>query len=78
MSTQDARKEYLLGWKASERFGRSSGSTSTPLERADRRGVSEFWYDGYFDHACDREKFHTLNDKIGQTDYRFTENAESS
>lgn len=47
----DYAKHYKRGRAASVRFGRSSGSGLSPLERADSRGEPNAWYDGYMDHA---------------------------
>lgn len=48
----EIKKDYRSGWNASERGG--------SLERADARGASQAWYDGYFDEAAGRDKYHTL------------------
>ena len=44
-------RDYRNGWRASPNGG---------LDEADFRGESDAWYDGYFDQACDRSKYHTL------------------
>jgi hypothetical protein len=43
------RKHYNRGWK------------SRNLEGGDARNEPESWYDGYFDNAAGREKFHTYH-----------------
>lgn len=48
------RADYRLGWNAYQR------GNPEALERADDRGVTRDWYDGFFDAASDRPKFHTL------------------
>lgn len=53
---------YNRGWRASAR--------PTPsLDRADKRHEPEAWYDGYFDYAAGREKWHLMycpdHDKCG-------------
>lgn len=50
---------YRRGWSASQRYARGN-SVSSPLERADIRGESSAWYDGYHDHAAGRPKFNPL------------------
>lgn len=50
---KEYNQHYSRGWGASARM------SSTALERADRKGEPNSWYDGYLDHAADREKFHT-------------------
>ena len=50
-STREYSRDYSAGWRASE-----SGSDGA-LDRADRRGVSHAWYDGYSDSAAGRDKW---------------------
>lgn len=45
-------RDYRNGWRASANVG--------SLDRADARGVSWAWEDGYIDRACGREKYHLL------------------
>lgn len=52
------KKDYNRGWKASS--GGSGNSEYSPLERADMRGESSAWYDGYMDYAVDRPKWASL------------------
>ena len=55
-------KAYAKGW-------RDSGSYNTeasPLDLGDARGEPSEWYDGYFDLAVGRDRWHTaLGHKIG-------------
>lgn len=44
-------RDYMGGWRASERC------TEGALERADQRGVSDAWYDGYHDVAAGRPRW---------------------
>lgn len=44
-------RDYANGWRASENY------TDGALERADARGVSHAWYDGYADSAAGRPKW---------------------
>jgi len=62
----DYQRDYRNGWNASERYGTSTASNSvnafeTPLDRADARGASHAWYDGYHDNAAGRDRWHLLN-----------------
>jgi hypothetical protein len=50
--TPEYRKAYLRGWRASARVADGA------LDRADRRGEPDAWYDGYHDEAAGREKWH--------------------
>ena len=50
--TPEYNRDYQKGWAASMRL--SDGA----LDRADQRGVSHAWYDGYMDNAAGREKWH--------------------
>jgi hypothetical protein len=50
--TKEYARDYSNGWAASAR-----PSEGSALERADGRGVSHAWYDGYSDMACGREKW---------------------
>lgn len=52
--------DYGRGWSAARR------GSDTALERADDRGESSRWYDGYFDYACGRSKFATVRDVEGR------------
>lgn len=47
-------RDYRNGWRVSVNVADGA------LERADARGVSDAWYDGYSDAACGREKYHRL------------------
>ena len=47
------RDAYNRGWRASGRAG-----AVAPLDAADFRGEPDEWYDGYFDRANDRFKWH--------------------
>lgn len=49
------RTAYNRGWKA----GLNTGSFT--LDRADTRGEPDAWYDGYYDQAAGREKWHLPN-----------------
>lgn len=51
MSTDYSTKDYNRGWRASQ------GGSETALDRADMRGESMAWYDGYMDDAVGRPKF---------------------
>jgi hypothetical protein len=51
-NTPEYARDYQLGWAAGERI--SDGA----LDRADARGVSHAWYDGYADSAAGRRKWH--------------------
>ena len=55
MSTETYHKAYRRGWQASVR------ATDGALDRADARGESNAWYDGYMDHACDRPMWAALD-----------------
>ena len=48
------KNDYNRGWQASKRAG------SNTLDRADSRGESQAWYDGYHDYAAGRPKWHAL------------------
>lgn len=55
---RDYRKHYNRGWAASQRLNHS-----TALERADNRGESSAWYDGYEDYAInENQKWCSLPD----------------
>ncbi len=56
-SEPDYNKHYHRGWGASVR-----GSDGT-LDRADGRGEHEAWYDGYYDHATGRSKWHSRDNR---------------
>lgn len=47
------RDAYTRGWRAS-----MYATGSTVLDNADARGEPGAWYDGYFDAAAGREKWH--------------------
>jgi hypothetical protein len=49
--TPGYRQAYERGW-------RNSAGPSASLDRADSRGEPDAWYDGYFDYAAGREKWH--------------------
>lgn len=49
--SREYARDYENGWRVSERC--SDGA----LDRADQRGVSHAWYDGYMDCAVGREKW---------------------
>lgn len=51
--TKGYRDAYTRGWKVSERC-----LDDFPLDSADSRGEPESWYDGYFDAAAGRDKWH--------------------
>ncbi len=55
------RKHYNRGW-------RSSAGPGATLDRADGRGEPDAWYDGYFDLAAGRAKYHrwTCDGTCGQ------------
>lgn len=53
--TPEYRKAYARGWRAS-----AAGGDNGALERADSRGESTAWYDGYADMAAGRERLHLL------------------
>lgn len=62
-------RDYRAGWQASERY------TEGALERADQRGVSHAWYDGYHDQAAGRERYayrtaRQIADKINAMGFR--------
>lgn len=46
------RDAYNRGWKASGAGG------DQPLDHADWRGEPDEWYDGYYDRAAGRYKWH--------------------
>jgi hypothetical protein len=46
------RRDYNNGWDTSAR------GADDALDRADARGVSHAWYDGYHDQAAGRPKWH--------------------
>lgn len=51
-------RDYLNGWNADLRqLASTSYQVESALERADARGVSHAWYDGYHDSAASREKW---------------------
>lgn len=55
------RHDYQRGWDASVRYGRNGNpGKRSALEAADTRGEPAAWYQGYEDHACDREKWASL------------------
>ena len=54
------KKDYDRGWNASIQYGKGKGSG---LEGADDRGEPSAWYDGYYDHAADRDKYATPDSK---------------
>lgn len=51
VSSREYARDYVNGWNVSERC--SDGA----LDRADLRGVSDAWYDGYHDSAAGRPKW---------------------
>ena len=53
--TSQYKSDYNRGWRA----GHNTGSFT--LERADMRNESDAWYDGYFDAAAGRSKWHIPN-----------------
>lgn len=57
MTDPQYRKAYNRGWKAAQ--NPKETSQGSPLERADLRGESQAWYDGYYDYAADRERWET-------------------
>lgn len=62
----DYQRDYRNGWNASARYGTSTAPNTVnafegPLDRADARGVSHAWYDGYHDQAAGRPRWHLLN-----------------
>jgi hypothetical protein len=52
------RDNYNRGWKAS-----AAAAGSFTLDNADGRGEPNAWYDGYYDLATGREKWHLPNCK---------------
>ena len=55
MHAVDAYKRaYQRGWRTSQT------TTGGALDRADARGESAAWYDGYNDYAAGRRKWHML------------------
>ena len=53
--TPEYKRDYNRGWRSSSNYSGSDGM----LDRADARGESDAWYDGYYDHAAGREKWET-------------------
>lgn len=51
--------DYTRGWDAANR------GSSTALERADSRGETSRWYDGYYDRAAGRSRGTTVRDAAG-------------
>lgn len=51
--TPQYKKDYSRGWVSYHRSTEISA-----LDRADARGESDAWYDGYLDGAAGREKWH--------------------
>jgi hypothetical protein len=49
--SREYARDYMAGWRAADRC------TDGALERADDRGVSHAWYDGYADRAAGRERW---------------------
>lgn len=45
------RRDYMRGRRASQRY--TGYEVTPPLERADQRGETGAWYDGYTDYALD-------------------------
>lgn len=50
-NSREYARDYQAGWRASENY------TDGTLDRADSRGASDAWYDGYHDSAAGREKW---------------------
>lgn len=55
MADAEYNKHYARGWRSSEK----TGGGGDALDRADSRGAHPAWYDGYYDHAAGRAKWHT-------------------
>lgn len=51
-ATREYAQDYRNGWRTSERCADGA------LDRADSRGVSHAWYDGYHDEAAGRPYGH--------------------
>jgi hypothetical protein len=49
-------RDYRAGWRASQNLTEDRDGR-TALERADARGVSHAWYDGYHDGAAGRSMY---------------------
>ena len=49
-------KSYARGWRASMP---DNETVNPPLDLADSRGECTEWYDGYYDMALGRDKWHT-------------------
>lgn len=49
----EQERNYRRGWNASRQGGNA-------LENADMRGEPSSWYDGYYDNAAGRDKWHSL------------------
>lgn len=45
---------YARGWRDSGRWD----TVSSPLDLGDARGECEAWYDGYYDRAVGRDRWH--------------------
>ena len=50
------RASYNRGWRTS-----LNGTGSGYIDRADARREPDEWYDGYYDAAAGREKWHLLH-----------------
>lgn len=53
VEAREYKRDYNRGWLASR-------SPNGALERADDRNEPGSWYDGYYDYAAGREKWHLL------------------
>jgi hypothetical protein len=57
-------KDYNNGWRVSQRAADWDGNGLSPLERADERGVSNAWYDGFEDYACGHDKWRKRQERL--------------
>lgn len=55
IDSPEYRKDYNRGWRS------SSTTQGGALDAADYRGEPTPWYDGYYDNATNRPKWHRLH-----------------